>query len=110
MKDFLKNLAPFLFLLCFIPFVAHAALLNPLGTGNIYELIGRIIKAALGLSGSLALAMFVYGGFLYLTAAGSERVKDAKKTLTNAVIGLAIIFGSFIVVNQVILILTTATK
>jgi len=111
MKNFLKNFVVFLLLLCLVPFAAHAELLNPLGTGNIYELIGRIIKALLGLSGSIALLMFVYGGFQYLTSAGDPgKVKKGKDTLVNAVLGLAIIFGSFIVVNQIILLLTTATK
>ena len=112
MKYFLKSFILLSIILCLFPIIAQAKLINPLGEGTtIYQLIGRIIKALLGLSGSAALLMFVYGGFQYLTSAGdSNKVKKGKDTLINAVLGLAIIFGSFVIVNQIIIILTTTTK
>lgn len=112
MKKIFKKLSVVSLLFCLFPLFANAELINPLGSGTtIYDLIGRIIKALLGLSGSAALLMFVYGGFQYLTSAGDPaKVKKGKETLVNAVIGLVIIFGSFIIVNQIITILTTSTK
>ncbi len=62
-------------------------------------LIGRVIQAILGLVGSIALLMFVYGGFMWMTAAGNdERVKKGKDVLVWASLGLAVIFASYIMV------------
>src|SRR3972149_2213365 len=69
---------------------------NPLKTNDPRVFIGQIIKGILGLSGSIALLMFVYGGVVYLTAQGeNERIQRAKNTLTWATVGLAVIFGSY---------------
>src|SRR5689334_6300855 len=46
---------------------------NPLGTTNIRTIINRVIRTALGFVGALFLAMFVYGGALWMTAAGDEK-------------------------------------
>jgi len=69
-------------------------LTNPLGTGVTPQIfIGRIIKAILGIVGSLALVMFVYGGFNIMTAAGTaEKVEKGKQILVWATIGLIVIF------------------
>ncbi|MDD5291106.1 MAG: pilin [Patescibacteria group bacterium] len=67
------------------------------------ELIGRIISAVLGIVGSLALAMFIYGGFTIMTAAGTaEKVEKGKQILIWAAIGLIIIFTSYALVNFVL--------
>ena len=85
-------------------------LINPLETGDIRIIIGRIIKVLLGLSGTAALAMFIYGGFTWMTSAGiPERITKGKKTLTWAVIGLAIMFTAYTLVDLVIKALTQAT-
>jgi len=69
-------------------------LTNPLGTGVTPQIfIGRIIKAILGIVGSLALVMFIYGGFNIMTAAGTaEKVEKGKQILLWATIGLIVIF------------------
>ncbi|MEA3272761.1 MAG: pilin, partial [Patescibacteria group bacterium] len=46
---------------------------TPLGDISIPELIGKIIKAVLGIVGSIALLMFIYGGFLWLMSGGNEK-------------------------------------
>lgn len=57
----------------------------------------------LGISGSLALLMFLYGGFLWITSAGNEKkVQEGKDTITKAVIGLAIIFGAYAFITFII--------
>lgn len=56
----------------------------------------------LGITGSLALLMFIYGGTMFLISGGSqERVKQAKDIIFGAVIGLAIIFTSYIIIGFV---------
>lgn len=71
-------------------------LINPLGTTNINTFAGNLIKAVLGLSGVAALVMFIYGGALWMTSAGSkERVEAGKKTLIWAIFGLVFIFIAY---------------
>ena len=57
----------------------------------------------LGISGSLALLAFIVGGLMFLTSAGNkERVEQAKKILSGAVIGLAIVFFSYTIINFIL--------
>ena len=77
-----------------------ADLPNPLKTNDPRVFIGQLIKGILGLSGSIALLIFIYGGVVYLTAQGeNERIQRAKNTLTWATVGLAVIFGSYAFLN-----------
>lgn len=79
------------------------ALENPLGTTSVPQLLGRVINAFLGITGSLALLLFIYGGFLWLTSGGNEdSIKKGKATIVWAVLGLVIIFGAYALVNFVI--------
>ncbi len=73
---------------------------SPIGEVTGPQLIGRIIKAILGLVGALALGMFVYGGFTWLTSAGSpDKIKKGKDILIWATIGLIVIFTSYTLVD-----------
>ena len=79
------------------------ALSNPLGVTDPRELIGKIIGAVLGIIGSIALAIFIYGGFTWMTSAGSpEKVRKGRDMIIWAVMGLAIIFLSYAIVYFVI--------
>jgi len=67
------------------------------------QLIGLIIKSALGLVGGLALAMAVWGGFQWLTAAGNkEKIDSGAKTMLWAVIGLILSLASFLLVDTIL--------
>ena len=80
---------------------------SPKGTTDISTIIGKVIKAVLGIVGSIALLMFIYGGFLWLTSGGGkERIKKGKDILIWAIIGLVIIFLSYTLVEFVITALT----
>jgi len=60
----------------------------------------NISKWILGIVGSLTLAMFVYGGVLLLLSGGSsDKVDKAKKTMVAAVVGLAIVLGSSLIIK-----------
>ncbi|OGL62694.1 hypothetical protein A3C09_02330 [Candidatus Uhrbacteria bacterium RIFCSPHIGHO2_02_FULL_47_44] len=103
-----KKIAIATYLIFLLPLVTHAELINPLGTTSIEGFIGRLIKAILGLSGSVALLMFVWGGFQYLWSGGDpKKVEKGKETLKNAVLGIVIIFFSYTLVNTLIKILAT---
>jgi hypothetical protein len=70
---------------------------NPLGSINSPQaLIGKIITSVLGIVGSLALLMFVYGGLIWMTSSGTqEKVKQGRDTLMWAAIGLVVIFSAY---------------
>jgi len=56
----------------------------------------------LGLVGSLALLMFIYGGVMFLISAGNaEKVTQAKQIIIGAVIGLVIVFTSYMIIQFV---------
>lgn len=84
--------------LAVFPASAVTTLSNPLGEGitNPDQIIANIISTFLGLVGGIALIIFIWGGFLMLTSAGSpERTKKGRETLMWATLGLIIIFGSY---------------
>ena len=72
-------------------------LTNPLGSISTPQaLIGRIISAILGVVGSIALLLFVYGGLIWMTSSGSpDKVKKGRDTLLWAAIGLVVIFSAY---------------
>jgi len=79
---------------------------NPLGGSNstdIPTLIGRLIQGAMGIMGALVLLMFVWGGFTWLTSAGSaEKVKSGTQTIIWAAIGAAVTLSSYIILNTIL--------
>ncbi len=81
-----------------------------LGSQDIRITIAKIIRTILGLLGILAVSIVLYGGFVYMTAGGSEeKVAQAKKILINGVIGLTIILSSFAITQFVLSKLSDAT-
>jgi hypothetical protein len=59
----------------------------------------RVAEIIWAISGSIALLMFVYGGVLFLISSGhSQMVTRATQTMTGALIGIAIVFGSYAIV------------
>jgi hypothetical protein len=77
---------------------------NPLGTASIPEVLARIITILTGVSGSVALLMFVYGGVLWLISGGNqERITTGKQAMVYATIGLTIIFGSYAILRALFL-------
>lgn len=74
------------------------------------SLIANVINIALGFLGVIAVAFIIYGGFKWMTAAGNEeQVTDARKLITQAVIGLVVIFAAYIIANFAIGALKDAT-
>ncbi len=84
-------------------------LINPIsgedpikGTTNLQQIVGKAIANVLGILGSLALLVFVYGGFMWVTAAGNaEKVKQGSDAMLWAVIGICIIFSSYAILKLV---------
>jgi hypothetical protein len=72
---------------------------------GVNELIRTLInysKALLLALGSMALLLFVYGGFVWVTAAGNTaRVDKGRKILVGTVVGIVIVLGAFTLVRFV---------
>ena len=82
-------------------------LTNPLNETSVPKIVGRIINYLLGFTGTAALAVFIYGGILIMTSAGdAKRVSMGKDAMVWAVVGLAIIFASYALLDFVIAALT----
>lgn len=68
----------------------------------IFTIILNIIEIGLRLVGFAAVGFIIYGGFKYLTSAGSaDRIVAGRKIILNAVIGLVISFFSVAIVSLV---------
>ena len=72
---------------------------------NINDLVLQAIVIAeflIGIAGSIALVMFVYGGLQYITSFGSaEKKKKGQGVLVGAVVGLIITFSAFLLIQFV---------
>ncbi len=74
---------------------------NPIkGVDSPQQLIGKVIQQVLGLVGGLALLIFVYGGLVWMTAAGAqEKVTKGRNILFWATVGIVVIFSSYAAVR-----------
>ena len=78
-------------------------LTNPLSVSTPQALIGKVIESILGVVGSIALLMFVFGGLTWMLSAGSpEKVKKGRDIIIWAAIGLVIIFLAYALVRFVL--------
>jgi len=63
----------------------------------------NIIKFFLTFLGIIAVAVILYGGFVWLTAGGNDdRVGKAKKLIVAGIIGLIIVISAFAIVQWII--------
>lgn len=68
----------------------------PTQFSDVGGLISALLPAAVTLAGIATFLLLLAGGFRYLTAGGDEKaVADAMKIITNAVMGLIIVFGAY---------------
>lgn len=75
---------------------------------DIMQVIANISYFILAISGTLTFVAFVYGGVLWVAAAGNgDMIKKGQSALTSAVVGLAIIFGAYVFITLLIGILRT---
>ena len=82
-----------------------------LTTTDIRTTIARVISIFLGLLGIIAVGLILYAGFVWMTAAGNEeKILQAKKIMTNAVIGLVIIMSAFGIVQFILRAITGADQ
>lgn len=81
-----------------------------LGNADLTVVIGRIISVFLGLLGVIFLVLFIYAGFVWMTAGGDDKkVEKAKRIFINATIGLVIILMAYGITTFVFNLLSDAT-
>lgn len=67
------------------------------------QVFGGAIKALMGILGSIALAMFVYGGFMIMGAGGTaERIEKGTQIVIWSALGVVVIFASYTLVQFVL--------
>jgi len=78
--------------------------INPrTGNTNPRDIAERVIQFAMSFLGLIAVAIILYGGFKWMTAAGNdEKVDEAKKLIGAGIVGLIIIVAAYSIVTFVI--------
>ena len=76
---------------------------NPLVHEDLGEFITSALNIAIGAAAVICVAVLIGSGYMYITASGDEaKVEKATKSLTFAIVGLAICFISVMLVNFVL--------
>lgn len=71
-------------------------------TTPVPEYVQYIYYFLLGISGVIALGVLIYAGFQYFTSAGSpEKINEAKDRIGAALLGLLILFGSYLILYNI---------
>lgn len=74
------------------------------GGASAEAVAGRILNVFFGVLGIVFLALMLYGGYIWMTARGSEElVTKAKDLITQAIIGIVIIIAAYAITEFVIL-------
>ena len=69
---------------------------------SLNDFIVKLIKILFPLAGILAFAMIVFAGFKYATSGGNtNQQKDAQDRITNALIGLVLLFAFWIIIYTI---------
>ena len=81
---------------------------GPAGTASLGQLVTDVIRILLFVVGMIAVIFIIIGGYRYIMAHGNEeQAESAKKTIYHAIIGLAIVILSFIMVTIISKVLIT---
>ncbi|MBI2475292.1 Ig-like domain-containing protein [Candidatus Uhrbacteria bacterium] len=92
-------------------FLQTSAEASGLPQTNIILIIARLIRAFLGILGIIFVLLVLYAGFLYMTSQGEAgKTEKAKKIITQATIGVLIIFSSYAIALFVINAILGATS
>lgn len=71
-------------------------------------IVARLVRAAMGLVGIVVLVMILLSGLSFMVSGGDEeKVKGAKRTFFNAIIGLIIMLSAYGIVAFVLRSLST---
>lgn len=78
------------------PTASKVNMVYRLPSGNWQDIMAKVINLVLGVTGSMALVSFTYGGILMVTAQGKdEQISKGKNILYWSILALAIIAASY---------------
>lgn len=90
---------------CFPPRKGIELAIHVGDTKRVYDTsqyLESVYDFAIGIAGGIAGVMLMIGGFQYLTAGGAaDRVSAAKKRISDALVGLALTLGAFLILNTI---------
>lgn len=75
---------------------------NPSRFNSIIDLVAGVINALLGILGAITVAVLVLSGFKYMTSSNPGEVGAALDGIRNAIVGLMIVMGAFLITQYVI--------
>lgn len=86
-----------------IPGLQFASVLTPvngkLSIPFFAQYIAAVYRYLIGMSAIAAAVMIVWGGFLYIFAATGAKVRQGKTVIIDAVIGLALVLGAYVILT-----------
>jgi hypothetical protein len=69
---------------------------------NINGLVTRIVQVTLGLSGGIFLLLIIRAGYRMISSQGNpEAIKDARESLTSAIVGFLFLIFSFVILELI---------
>jgi len=84
------------------PFIipSGADTLNPFKGATIETIVGRIIKMALGILGSITLVIIIYAGTIFmLQGSNADKRKKSLETMVWAALGTIVILSSYVLIK-----------
>ena len=92
-------------MLDFLDATAGNAGLNKIDSGETaaMNIVGGIINVALSLIGIIFFILMLWAGIRWMTSQGNEEmIKEAKNTIRTAIIGIVVVFSSFLITNFIL--------
>ena len=84
------------------PAVPAVPLSNPITLNNFADFVEAILDVVLAIGVPVAAIFIIYAGLMFVTAQGNEtKLAAAKKAFTWAVIGTAILLGSWVMATAI---------
>ena len=81
---------------------------DPFAGRTFQQLIGSVVRVALGFIGSIFFALLIWAGVKWMTAQGDKNaVQEAQNTVKHAVMGIAIVVLAYAIVNAFLQIAST---
>jgi len=71
---------------------------------SVSPLISMLLKNSLTIASIILLGLLIFGGVTFIINAGggdSKKADQAKQTITSALIGFAIVFGAFLIIQLI---------
>ena len=76
---------------------------NPISSNSLLDIFGKVIQVGLGIMGSVAFMVFVYGGVMWIISGGSaEKITKGTQAMLWAAIGICIIFASYAIIALIL--------